>query len=310
MECKLSKALEQTVVTLKLIPGFGLDEVYQMTQRLNDMDPDDIDAEEADKCVSSLMYYHFILPRGFSSESNFLLWRARKNEVKDELFTKTSQLGCPPRGEGGQQRFNGPDSPLLYASLTPSTVFAESRLVPTDRFHLTSYKFRQGQTLLAASLGDIDNIRRTSKTLIENQSYVDAYKWVLDRLEHDVRWSVYLVDAFFADWMQRRGERHYTLTSAIAKEVLAHEQCQALVYPSVEHKGGVNFAVKDTAASLCLQALSVQQCMSGTHYGYELRNVIRSDPALVFGCDGTIHWPQMVKDNINRELDAAEQQIS
>jgi RES domain len=300
----MSQELDQIAVQLSAIPGFGLDEVHHIINTLNNMSPEDISVEQASDAVSKLAYYHFMFPYGFTSDLNF--WRVRRSGDAPKLFTHAKDLGYPPSEKSPLQRMNAKGESVFYGASSESTAFAESRLEEKEVFHLTKYKIKEGKTLTMGVMGDIDSLRRHGSTMLKNKSYEEAYNYIFDTLDDDVLWSIYLVDAFFSDWMLRKGDDYYSVTSAIAKEFFCHRHCSGLIYPSVLHDGGHNYAIKSSAYDESIAPVHTQACMSGKHYGYELRRVRISDKSENICSKGEITWPKAVADNALNEFSASQ----
>lgn len=296
--------LDQIVIQLTSIPNFGLEEVYQLIHRFNTLDPKDIPIKVAREVVSKLAYYHFMLPYGF--DSRLRIWRVRKTDGEFKLFTHAADLGYPPKDNIDLKRISYKKEAIFYGASSESTAFAESRLKEKEVFHLTHYGIKDSGYINMGVIGDIDRLRRSGSTFLRNKSCGEAYQYILNNLDENVRWAIYLVDAFFSDWMSRKGEEHYSITSAIAGEFFNHQHCSGLIYPSVLHEGGHNYAIKASCYDEFIFPITARACMSGKHYGYELRRVLQSDPSESIDAEGNIHWPKLVAENIYNEFFKAQ----
>ena len=77
-----------------------------------------------------------------------------------------------------------------------------------------------------------------------------------------------MVDAFLADRFSRPGKDAYRVTNLIAREFLRSKSIDAIIYPSVAHPGGTNYAIK---ADVSRERLEARACVAVeilNDYGY------------------------------------------
>ncbi|MFL7010965.1 RES family NAD+ phosphorylase [Enterovibrio norvegicus] len=269
------------------LPGFGLEVVHEQIQRLDSPELESISDNELSSMVRKIAHYHLAIPHGI----NFKLWRVRHCDEPQIPFTKAEELKYPPASYTSLQRMNFEKKPVFYGAGHPSVAFAECEVKEGDWFHLTQYECTRNLSLLV--VGDVNNIRNNKPMLISNYSFNDAYKHLLNGVEQydeDWFWTVSLVDAFFADCLSRPDDHHYRLTATIANELILKTGCDGLAYPSVKHKGEANFAIQASSYDTGIIPIQTSLCMSGKHYGYELRRVWYERHSQSIDPSGDIHW--------------------
>jgi hypothetical protein len=176
--------------------------------------------------------------------------RSRPLEQAEDWREFTQRdLGPPPPDKVKQYaRCNRPGQSLLYCSLQENIALAEMQAARDQMHLLTTYLLDKKIRLLP--IGELDFFRRTSGlTYLGDGAAKGArhYEGIVNEEE------VAFIDAFFADEFMRHASTDavYFLTSALA-DILFSETADwsppdALFYPSVVFRGGVNFAIAPQA---------------------------------------------------------------
>ena len=102
-----------------------------------------------------------------------------------------------------------------------------------------------------------------------------------------------LVDAFFVDRLGRKGGKdEYRVTAKITAELLQSD-LHGVIYPSVEHAGGYNYALKPSCYDKHIVPIQVSvQCVLRS-YGYGAYTTGRWGPADINEYPGEIQWPDL-----------------
>lgn len=158
-------------------------------------------------------------------------------------------LGPPPPDKVRKYaRCNRPGQSRLYCSMEENIALAEMQAA-RDQIHLlTTYLLDKKINLLP--IGELDFFRRTG-----GLTYLGDSAWRIARQYESIvnAPDVAFIDAFFADEFMRHASTDavYFLTSALADILLAETETSpapdALFYPSVVFRGGVNFAITPEA---------------------------------------------------------------
>ena len=223
--------IDDAVKQLNKEPVSALDKVSELIKQFNIKKIEDVDKEDIRKLVDFLTYFFLMLPYNISNPIE--VWRVRPSKC-GELFFHTEDLKYPPKKNVSPGRANSSISPIFYAGTSPETTFAECRLNEGDFFHLTKYVLNPSPKFNIHILGDIDSLRRRSKTVFELPMFDAAYKYALDALKPEIRLAVQIVDAFFVDRLSRKGNKEeYRITSAITSELLQSDALFGILYPKI-----------------------------------------------------------------------------
>ena len=156
--------VDNAIKELKSDPPSVLDEVSNTIMKFNSMKPEEISDEYIHSVIDRLTYFFFMFP--YNVKKPMDVWRVRRSKCGD-LFDHTDDLKYPPTNCAEIGRANFPFSSIFYAGSSPETVIAECRLKEGDFFHLTKYSLQPDPIFNLHILGDIDNLRRRSKTVFE-----------------------------------------------------------------------------------------------------------------------------------------------
>ena len=173
---------------------------------------------------------------------------APKAPSNDSNYGHCGYSGNRPHPYG---RCHKPVAPAFYSARSLNVALAE---VDADRgayYSLAAYQIVKPITVMA--IGEFDYFWRTGCPFLghEISKDIEDYEKFLERQDAHV---LVVIDAFFADKFMRSAytELDYRLISAIADVMFsgvsrAHEPVDALVYPSVAFREGLNFAIQPEA---------------------------------------------------------------
>jgi len=291
--------LDEVINTLNRESDVILQEVSETIKSFNNKSAKELDNNYIRTTIDQLTYLYFMLPAVLKEPDSF--WRARPSE-KGQLFEHTDDLAYPPSGHTSLARANHQNSSIFYAASSPETAFSECRFNENDNFHLTKYSVKKDSKLHVLILGDIDSLRRTSKTVFDSIERADAHNYVLNRLKDDIRMAVRLVDAFIVDRLARKGsDDEYRITASIVTELLKPEEVSGIIYPSVEHPGGFNYAIKPDCYDKHIEPTETRISTMMNNYGYGMYKNFESSPVAINSNPGSIVWPKEIRNQIKRK---------
>lgn len=183
----------------------------------------------------------------YSIPEELSVHRARRLENK-KWFEFADDLG-PPTSEKALTygRCHQPKHPLCYCSLYEDTALAEVNAELGEHYVIST--FTMPKDIVLIPVGELDYFRRTGRTYIGHETPQSAKPYDEARGEED--WAVTaLIDAFLADEFIKPAttQTDYKITSALSDVLLNGDlnpgtPIDALIYPSVAFREGMNFAV-------------------------------------------------------------------
>jgi hypothetical protein len=201
-----------------------------------------------DHLIISIPYF------AYPAKKPFALWRGRiDNSV--ETFNEPKEFSyCPGEKVNSFGRCNRPGKTIFYGGIDIDTVINELNPEIGDRVHIGEASLQTDEKLLLCEVGGIDHMRRFKRSLIGDETAYDLMNKYLQGIANEsdeAKARVLLVDAFFADIFSQpqTKDNNYKITSALAEVLLegANEFGEiakhGFAYPSVSHRGGVNFAI-------------------------------------------------------------------
>lgn len=241
---ELYRMIDSDLAELIKEPETVLDMVSKKISEFNSLDSSELSDEYINRTINELSYIYFSLPYKLGTGS--CLWRARKSSNR-LLLSHTDELKYPPSNVVDYGRANTVGASVFYAATSAETAFTECRLKEGDYFHSARYELKADKDIYLHRFGDLDSLRRNSQTVFNKPYYNEAYAYALSKLKPKVKLAVQLVDAFFVDRLSRKGNMdEYRVSSRIVNELLSVSNISGIIYPSVEHSGGYNYAIKPT----------------------------------------------------------------
>lgn len=214
--------------------------------------------DEIDGYIGALMrsagpiYQTYSLPKEFTVHRTIRLNAAKdtmppKGDQGPHPLPKTKEdLGPPPSQRTRIGRCHLPGSPVCYCSLYEDTALAELNAQAGEFFSISTFRFLTD--ILVMPIGEFDYYRRTGQTRLGHAipESINAYKKLEQDISHQKLTHIRVIDAFIAEEFIRRAaiDTDYKITSTFSK-ILFDEfpsKIDALVYPSVAFREGLNFA--------------------------------------------------------------------
>lgn len=204
---------------------------------------------------------YYLLKKYFSFFAKFLqyssklekstaLYRVRKNNL-DNPFSKKSDLIYPPPALSNENRMSNKSFCVLYTSFHEFTAISEAGLKDDyigNFFQLT--KFLTTKELTVYSLGVFSeiylNTPRDSKHTKEAVSDLLGKEFI----DSDKPIQGYsALECAIANILYDTSEASHLLSSAMADAIFTqNENIDAIIYPSVQNRFGINFAIRQQAA--------------------------------------------------------------
>lgn len=223
--------------------NMNLEDVKKIIECLHKDNPDRLSYEQIRTYISQLAQEGVY--QSYSMPSDLLIHRVRQLK-RNKWFTSQDDLGPPPPDKTTVYgRCHQPKNPLCYYSLYEDIALAEIRALAGRQYVISTFLMPKGTVVIP--VGELDCVRRTGQTYIGHET-PRATKPYLDALNEENGIVAALIDAFLADqFMKPRSSAHYMITSALSDVLLNGDlgprtPIDALVYPSVVFRGGMNFA--------------------------------------------------------------------
>lgn len=258
-------ARREALQNLKSLPPDVLDRVAEQIRDFNGRSDNDIDEAAAHRLITELTFVYFLLP--VSMSNGHTIFRGRPVDPGG-LLPAVDEFGPPPTHKAGVGRANGAGDPLFYGGSSDETVFAEIRATAGSSINIAAFTVKSGRSITAHVIGELDHYRRWRRNRFLPAGLEDHAQNILAELHPDVALAVQLVDAFLADRFSRPGKDAYRVTNLIAREFLRSKSIDAIIYPSVAHPGGMDYAIK---AGVCRERLEARACVAVevlNDYGY------------------------------------------
>jgi hypothetical protein len=180
----------------------------------------------------------------------FSMLRSRSTQ-RGMDFENIKQMSYPPEHRVATfGRCNFPGQSMLYAANNIETSFLEIELNDKTPSAITlQFNLKEEEEIRLLSIGELNHYRRHGRTRLDTPGAVEQLDNLLKPLDQYERIAYQFVDSYFADYFSRvrdeRTERNlYEVTARIAGALLTQPDIDGIIYPSVRHAGGLNFAIK------------------------------------------------------------------
>ncbi|HEU0219308.1 MAG TPA: RES domain-containing protein [Gallionella sp.] len=237
------------------------------------------------------VYQTYAIPGG-----EFTVSRARRLLNHRGWFLREEDLGPPPPDKMiDPGRCHQPNRPLCYCSLHPEIALSELNPEMGERFVIAEFRFEQN--IIAMPVGELDYYRRTGETYL-GSAIEGATKPFDDTLVEPNAVIPVLIDAFLADEFIKPAitDTDYKITSAFSDIILNEfgptHKVDALVYPSVAFRGGLNFAIQPESLKLKMKLIDAEviEITDVVGYGIFGRKQLGKLKSIT---DGRLDWNQM-----------------
>jgi hypothetical protein len=218
------------------------------------------DLARAKGFCQELSEIHGRLRLGYATTTIYLemkeAYRARKFD-DSVMPTHLSEVWHPaPHLVTEFGRANLPLQPVLYCSDGPCAAIKEIGGRAGDRIAIVEMVLANKNILPHIfSLGELRARKRTRKGVMGPQ--LDALLERMRSMKFDMERTM-LIDGFYADVFKNKGKDLYPLSAAIALDFMKPQEIDGIAYPSVEHDGCQNLALKPESALKLLAVKSVR----------------------------------------------------
>lgn len=179
------------------------------------------------------------------------LFRGRIANGQRLLETTSEFSYLPATASSKYGRCHCPDTTVFYGAKNLDTVLSELTPEIGDIVHVGVCQLKEEGAVKTTVIGEIDHLRRFDRLFIGDDQLKDQLKAVVENDGQEKMVRSYLIDAFFAETFSKQAskDRDYKMTSALAEiffEAKHPDQqrvYEAIFYPSVAHRGGVNAAI-------------------------------------------------------------------
>ena len=230
-------------------------------------------------------------------------WGAFRGRIENgiELFDNISQLSCRrPDDIRDYGRCHRPSISVYYGANNLDTVLAELSPEIGDLVHVAVARPKAIDDVVLTAVGEIDNVRRNNRALIGNDDTLAIIRKLLDSISSEADLKTVFLDAFMADLFLAPANHasDYKATSALSDIIFSASNdgkpiLDGFAYPSVAHRGGMNFAVQRAAF---LTKMAVTQCMAFEiidYLGYGIYGRKQYAKSKSIASDGAIQWERL-----------------
>lgn len=175
-------------------------------------------------------------------------WRGRLCR-EGQRYESKEQMLYPPIGVSiSRGRVNAPGESFLYASRGNGTCLSELSGETGDCYQLSRFALKPGKAITAVVIGEIE-YRHQSNGLSLLAKWGDAQEveclGSAGNFSLEQRCGAIVVDAFIAEQFAVRAHKafDYKLTNCLVTVLLEKVDAGAVIYPSVQHRGGLNIAI-------------------------------------------------------------------
>lgn len=232
-----------------------------------------------------------------------LEWGTFRGRIKNgiKLFDNISQLSCRrPDDIRDYGRCHRPSISVYYGANNLDTVLAELTPEIGDLVHVAVARPKAIDDVVLTAVGEIDHVRRNNRALIGNDDTLAIIRKLLDSICSEADLKTVFLDAFMADLFLAPANHasDYKATSALSDIIFSASNdgkptLDGFAYPSVAHRGGMNFAVQGAAF---LTKMAVTQCMAFEiidYLGYGIYGRKQYAKSKSIASDGAIEWERL-----------------
>lgn len=216
-------------------------------------------------------------------------WRGRRPKILGG-HSNVAELIYPAISDK-YGRAHVPGQQMLYASRNPTTVFSELNLKTNEQVQLIAIRVKRERLVRAEIVGEWEYNLNAGLSLLGADVSLKTFKQLATTLPPKVFYCALVCDAFFADMFSQRisedKPEHYRATAFVAKHLL--EQSDALMFPSVQKRGGLNIAVPAATFDASFEVLFSEVCsVFNLGYGVYAARPMRKSSGI--DASGVIAW--------------------
>lgn len=177
----------------------------------------------------------------------FEMLRSRRISRATDL-ENVKQMGPPPSHRiKSMGRCNHEGQSVLYGASNLPTSFLEVGLSEVEPCAITvHFRLREGQSLMLLPIGELDHFRRYKRPRLGTPGVAEQIESFLKSIETYDYFAYHFVDAYLADYFSKSSDSEphlYEVTARIANAFMGIKNIDGIIYPSVKHQGGLNYAI-------------------------------------------------------------------
>jgi len=193
--------------------------------------------------------------QGYNIGSQLRLFRGRIKNSQNTLSTPNEFSYKPKSSSNSFGRCHSPGNTIFYGGSNLDTVLSELTPETGDTVHVGVARVKKNYQVTLTAIGEIDYIRRYNRALIGNEESIKTVNHLLSKFDDQTRARTLLVDAFFAELFSNPAYKQgdYKITASLAELILEAKNekqpsiLHGFAYPSVAHRGGMNFVITPEA---------------------------------------------------------------
>ena len=135
-----------------------------------------------------------------------------------------------------------------------------------DRVHVAVARPKKARNVVLTAVGEIEHVRRYGRALVGNDKSQKIIQAFIDNIKSEAELKTLFLDAFMSDLFITPAAKwaDYKATSALSDIILSAQIdgrpiLDGFAYPSVAHRGGMNFAIPGTRFS---ENMEIYHCMA------------------------------------------------
>lgn len=265
----------------------NLKEILNFTEMLTGGGQYRLSWEDIRNAFDELLQIHCSMK--YSMESDWTIFRGRiDNETK--LFDNINQLtNRKDKDIKDYGRCHKPLMSVFYGANNINTVLSELQPEIGNRVHIAKAKQKTNKEIALTAIGELDRVRRYGKGLFNND--IKEFMSILDNIQDQTNLKRIFLDAFMSELFIKPASKQqdYKATSAISNFILSKD-IDGFAYPSVAHRGGINFAILGTKFE---QKMEIYECLTFEiidYLGYGLYNFTQKEKSKTIDKNGNIEW--------------------
>lgn len=233
--------------------------------------------------------------------ANYTIYRGRVDRDTD-TFSNTKDLSFRnPECVKDHGRCHKPGVSVFYGASNLDTVLSELSPDIGDWVHVSLARVKQNRTLRVTAIGEIEHVRRYGRALIGNETTKRMIQELLDNANDESSIKTILMDAFLSELfiLPAKTPKEYKATNALSDILfsigISNEKghpirIDGFAYPSVQHRGGVNYAIRSDRFSECME---IYHCMAFeiiNYLGFGIYGRKKYAESTAIDTEGNIEW--------------------
>jgi|TARA_R110002033_G_scaffold7587_1_gene27490 hypothetical protein len=241
-------------------------------------------------------YVYFLMKYSLKIESKVNLFRGRI--INDKEINNIENLIYKPSEKVLEYgRCNIPKQSIYYASNNFDTVLSELSVEINDIVYVLNSEIKNDKKIDFIPVGELDHLRRYGKSLLsDNLEVVSKVKDIMTSIKKkDINnyYVQHLLDAYLSELFFKKAytKKDYKLTSAFSDIIYKLDSSlDGISYPSVKHRGGINFAIKSETFDEKIKVLAVVKIKIINDLGFGIYTYEVLDKSKSIGLNGDINW--------------------